>query len=438
MSEVICDRCAKQFKARGLKLHQRHCRSIMSSSPQVLKNLTYKFVIINDDVFNNILSFLGNQSLSKLQCATGDKYPNCNPDIIKYCCKHCENDNPAILEEVCTDCHSKMNGYKRLITKTEAKELYGIKDFDGISYEARKHYFLFNRRELDEHMIKLFKSKYLWLESIYKKDHKRLARIKEEERKATDRSNFIKSLSIEFDRYINKCNIVCVSSNKTLQQQYNRFLILRDALKKFNLSIRSDSSLCQEYIFNNSGCVSDIVETMEEMNFLFNHTKYSSQVKKEINQYKKDQVEFGEWIPREEYDSNIQSCRDNVKMKICIEHLIANSDVVLPIAWLRCKIRFNEVVAANINPTNDYASEYIYFDEEDMNYVKLEHDREMRYNAKNKRCQTIIDKCKELNIIYKKIKTQSCVRSYINCNDSSQEEQLYSSCMDYLNNLSKK
>ena len=389
-------------------------------------------LLLNENVFDHILTFLGNQSLVKLQSITGDKYPNVKPLLAQLCCSNCENDNPAIANSVCTNCHSKQSGYKPLVTKTEAKEMYGIRDFDGISYEARRHYFLYKRKDLDIHMISLFSSKDMWLESIFKKNQKRLGRIKAKEEKEREMTTFRKSLSTEFNRYIESVSVI-TTSKAIIQQQSDRFNTLYNALNNRNLKIRNDSVVCQDYVIRSNGYLSDIVDTMEEMDFLFKHTNYSSQVTTEIRDFKEFQSAMG-WIPREEYNYHIELCKDVAKMKICIEYL-SKPHSHLPVKWLSCKDRYEQVIDAGIDPKKDYASEFIYSDSEDIEDVLKEHTRDMMQNAKGMRCQKIVKICQELNLKYKKIKSHKQILSYVNCTDPNVEDKLYESGKEYLHTL---
>jgi hypothetical protein len=54
---------------------------------------------------------------------------------------------------------------------------------------------------------------------------------------------------------------------------------LESALISEGLDLRDDSRLCQAYIMNDEGDIKDIVQTMKEMKFFFDHTKYSSFVR---------------------------------------------------------------------------------------------------------------------------------------------------------------
>ncbi len=58
MSFCTCERCDREFKTRGLILHQRKCLSQMEILPVSLPRSDYKFCIINSDVFPISCRFL--------------------------------------------------------------------------------------------------------------------------------------------------------------------------------------------------------------------------------------------------------------------------------------------------------------------------------------------------------------------------------------------
>lgn len=63
--------------------------------------------------------------------------------------------------------------------------------------------------------------------------------------------------------------------NTIKNNKNNRIKVLTDALEKRGLSLRSDSRLCSQYILNGGSLsLEKVVDTMEEMNFYYNHTRY--------------------------------------------------------------------------------------------------------------------------------------------------------------------
>lgn len=97
-----------------------------------MASCAYSFVILNDKIFEHILSFLSNQTLTKLQGITGDNYPNCEPAIARFCCR-CENNKPAIFYNLCRECESKHKSYNPNTTAAMARMVYGVQDFSTLS-----------------------------------------------------------------------------------------------------------------------------------------------------------------------------------------------------------------------------------------------------------------------------------------------------------------
>lgn len=59
-----------------------------------------------------------------------------------------------------------------------------------------------------------------------------------------------------------------------LRECWQRLVHLRSALAQKGLALRQDSRLCSSFIDYNNGDLDEIVSTMEEMNFYFEHTNY--------------------------------------------------------------------------------------------------------------------------------------------------------------------
>ena len=202
--------------------------------------------------------------------------------------------------------------------------------------------------------------------------------------------DLIKSMSIGFYAYLNNFISILQLIQLTdieLQYTYDRYINLSNALKEKKLSLRYDSYLCSEYIVMDNGHIPDIANDMEEMSFLFNHTNYKSLSNKLINDSKKNQYEFNGCISKD-------ICRTTAKMQICITYL-SNSTYSgtetkgfntdhesLPIKWIMCKPRFDEVISAQIDPYIEYASEYIYFNDTDMNSVVHKHHKQVNFHLK--------------------------------------------------------
>ncbi|KAF1784763.1 hypothetical protein GQ600_12813 [Phytophthora cactorum] len=96
ITNKLCEYCDKQFTTRGIPLHQKKCvKKQAHDKAEAKKTRSYNFCILNEAIYEEILSFLNNQTLTKMQMITGDRYQQCEPVLARYCCK-CENDNPVI------------------------------------------------------------------------------------------------------------------------------------------------------------------------------------------------------------------------------------------------------------------------------------------------------------------------------------------------------
>ncbi|ETL40988.1 hypothetical protein L916_07940, partial [Phytophthora nicotianae] len=122
----VCEYCDKQFTTRGLSLHQKKCAEKQAhDKAEAKKTRSFKFCIVNEAIFEEILSFLSNQTLTKMQMITGDHYQECEPELSRYCCK-CENDNPIIRRSLCLKCFSNSGYYfNGRTSKQWAKKIYG-------------------------------------------------------------------------------------------------------------------------------------------------------------------------------------------------------------------------------------------------------------------------------------------------------------------------
>ena len=285
----------------------------------------------------------------KLQNITGDRYIQCDPSLAPYCCMACEDDNPAIENRLCRQCYSQG---KPLITKTEARELYKIKDFSSIPCDVRKFYILYSREDLEKHMLAVHGSKIEWLKAIAEREERRKKRNENANKRLEETNAFIQTLSQDFQEYIRFYNV----GKKSIEAVYSRYIALRDGLLTKNLNIRLDSRLCQMFIIHEIGIVDEIVETMEEMTFLYNNTDYSRRSSSNIAIFREMQSEY---LPREEYNRCIQACYEDAKEEICIEYL-QKVGYILPSKWEACRPRFNQVIANGIDPTDYDASSYIY------------------------------------------------------------------------------
>jgi hypothetical protein len=356
---VECEFCHQPFKPRGLKIHQSRCKAKVTKRepPPPHQQLSqhdpdqheqqepkYRFRIGDEHVFDHLLSFLSNQSQTKLQLVTGDRYTSCEPLLSRYCCA-CEEDNPALFDGLCSACATAKRNYKPLITKTEAKTQYGLKDLTGVPCDVRRKYTLYARADLDRHAVTTFGSRRAWLRSLAQHDSrvKKLAATKKQKR--DEHEAFLQTLSPAFATYAKFVDLKAKPKSE-LEVCSERFDELVDALKQRDLELRTDSHLCKLYIASGVGIVGRIVDTMEEMAFLFKHTEYLGRCSDSIEEMHED---LDDWYPREEYDDMIQSCREEVKAVLCVEYLLDSMGLTLPRKWEKCRDRLDFLKAAGKN-----------------------------------------------------------------------------------------
>ncbi|KAG2824941.1 hypothetical protein PC129_g7781 [Phytophthora cactorum] len=83
-STAVCEYCDKEFTTRGISLHLKKCPAKQAHDKAAAKKTrSYKFSILNEAVHEEILSFLGNQTLTKMQMITGDRYQQYEPALAR-------------------------------------------------------------------------------------------------------------------------------------------------------------------------------------------------------------------------------------------------------------------------------------------------------------------------------------------------------------------
>lgn len=204
----------------------------------------YAFCLLNEELFDHMLSFLGNQTLVKLQSITGDRYPNSRPELAKLCCP-CENDNLAILAGLCTPCEKEKSPlFKQHMTLSDARALYGINNW-GIPY-YREDEFEVDRDDADDHMLKRCGSKMQWLELIAKLDIPRRKLVAKRIQNRAEYEAVLRSLPLKCRRYTHRpdheLNVA------VLKERGERYSVLTEALQARGLQLRDDSQLSRLYI----------------------------------------------------------------------------------------------------------------------------------------------------------------------------------------------
>ncbi|KAG2778497.1 hypothetical protein PC129_g7779 [Phytophthora cactorum] len=221
---------------------------------------SYKFSILNEAVHEEILSFLSNQTLTKMQMITGDRYQQCEPELARYCCK-CENDNPVIIAGLCRQCASTEYRWFRRVGRMDKRvilEKYGMpkKDFIFFSCACNQQY---DRIELENFMIKTCGSKMEWVRCLAKRDMRKKKARATRKRNEEEADAFLKSLAPGFASYGRAVGIKKMDKD-LLRQCSERFVALTSKLQERGLILRSRSTLCSAFITVGVGRIEDVVD----------------------------------------------------------------------------------------------------------------------------------------------------------------------------------
>lgn len=360
--EAKCAFCRKTFKVRGLARHHKHCDDKPKHPLTAPQN--YRFCLPNEQLFEYILSFLGNQTLTKLQGVTGDYYANCRQDLARLCCS-CENDNLALIEGMCMECEAVKNPlFQEFVSANDAKDLYGIKRFTGIPRQdgrsgrlyASNNRKIFARADLEKHVLETFGSKMKWLKAVAIKDKEDRGRRKIVAKRIHAQA--------ECDVVLRTLPKACVTylegesalDAAALKVQAERFLALSAALKSRGLKLRVDSNLCRRFVMDGAGKADEIVDTMEEMDFLFDLTDYTSRCKRNIGSeslsvFGISADAFGFYGSfDDDYYGGKQLSREVTKMELCIEYLQHGRGFTLPRKWEACRERYDYTESVGAMP----------------------------------------------------------------------------------------
>ncbi|KAK1931198.1 hypothetical protein P3T76_013387 [Phytophthora citrophthora] len=321
---------------------EKLCQRGVAADPSRIRHIGpfEHLYIVNEDVFELVLSFLSNQTLTKLHSITGDFYPNCEPDLAPFCCA-CDNDNPKVFNGVCRHCQSKMDGYTLFVEKEVATTVYGLKIRDlavvpAYPYNGHQDAILYHRVDLENYLITKFGSKLGWLRDIARRNEVERTIEGMQQQDQEERKVFVESLAPGFAVYAVLINMQ--ETNKSLLwQSSQRFTALLTALKSRGLQLRPGSKLCEQFIVGGNGDIASIVDTMEEMRFLNGCTDYTRRCQRKI-----------------------ESTQDEVKMELCISYLDNPKGFKLPRKWENCRSRFEEVQRTGGVPQRELR--YIYSD----------------------------------------------------------------------------
>lgn len=329
-----------------------------------------RFCILNDQLFEHILSFLGNQTLVKLQGITGDVYPTCEQALAELCCS-CENDEPAIVAGLCSRCEEERNPFfRKLIGLVEARLLYGH-NLSDVPRRSGGEGHVVARVDAEAFMLKECGSKIEWLKVIARQDQddRKLAARKIQNQ--TDYEVLVRSLPRECAAYVitpgRTYNVVA------LKERAGRYTVISAALEARGLKLREDSQLCRQYIMKGTGNADDIVDTMEEAGFLQNHTDYWKRCSAKRDCFKgflsyrgglgwgdeSDESTFGTlgeadcgayFLADASTKEQHQHIRENTTKELCVEFLQDSRGLILPRIWEACRKRYNFVLSVGANP----------------------------------------------------------------------------------------
>ncbi|KAG7376996.1 hypothetical protein PHYPSEUDO_012351 [Phytophthora pseudosyringae] len=251
-----CRYCRKVFTTRGFPNHVNKCKA---------KPRRFKFCILNETLFEHILSFLTNQTLTKLQVITGEKYAICEPKLAAYCCK-CENDNLVIFHGLCRECESGLESYSTHITLTDAGEKYGEWALYNIPWEVRTtdgHVDTwYDRVRLEEHMIDSHGSKLKWVKNFVRVNTRMKKLRATLKRKKVELDAFFETLAPGFPYFLKAANFR--KTDKTILGQCNeRFAALTNALKERGVEGWWDSRVCRDFVITGDGDIDDVVGIVE-------------------------------------------------------------------------------------------------------------------------------------------------------------------------------
>lgn len=318
--------------------------------------------ILNENVFEHILSFLSNQALTKLQAATGDCYPKCEPYLAQYCCD-CGNDNPKMLYNVCRECESKWEKYLPFVDTEAATSVYGFKirelaDCPRYPSSRRQDTTLYSRVDLEEYLIRMYGSKIGWVREIARRDKvdKMIEAMEQQER--DEREIFMEALAPGFPIYAALIDLE-ETNQSLLWQCGQRFTALAAALNARGLQLRTGPKLCERFVAVGDEDISHVVDTMEEMGFLDSCTDYLRRSQRKIDNIQNDRPDDNSRCDLTD-NERMQECREEAKKELCLAYLKNHRGLKLPRKWERCRARFEEVQWTGGTP--QYKVDYIYND----------------------------------------------------------------------------
>jgi hypothetical protein len=227
------------------------------------------------------------------------------------------------------------------------------KDHDGVPADIQPKYTLYTLTDLDACMVSIHQTKARWLKHIA------MIGIKKQRREETAEQKE-RQLQLAIDSYLSTCSksFQTYFSAKlkdldlfSIKSCYTRFVILETELVKYGLSIRTDSSLYETHIRHGRESVYDVIQTMEEIKFLFANTNYRQLCNGHIDQFKEQERAYKRYVPM---DAN---------MLACLEYLAEPTTRGLSAKWRQCRTRYEEAKRLAWDMSCDHVVSYIYDNE---------------------------------------------------------------------------
>ncbi|TDH71757.1 hypothetical protein CCR75_006870 [Bremia lactucae] len=237
---VPCENCNKLFTTRGISRHQKTCISKVVGNHKKAEK-TYRFCILNEEIYEEFLSFLGNQTLTKLQMATGDHYQQCEPELAEYCCQ-CENDNPIAKRNLCRQCLLS-KGYSEIVHPKTARRQYG---FTG---------------EHLQHCTGIVYAASFWVKNGLAQ--RQIAKL-DNRRKQTQRTRIAyEQVGQEFATFMKKTKLINRDEDD-LNECRERYFTLKAKVKEHGLPFQPTAFSCKIYINDGIGSFEEVIQSVAD------------------------------------------------------------------------------------------------------------------------------------------------------------------------------
>ncbi|KAG7384167.1 hypothetical protein PHYBOEH_009641 [Phytophthora boehmeriae] len=181
-------------------------------------------------------------------------------------------------------------------------------------------------------MLKKYGSKTKWLRSIAKRDASGKKQADLDRQRRVARQVSLKAEPSAFRSYL--LGIRSTESDETaLKRCSERFVPLEAALVERGVPDRG-CNVRDKFIMRGVGTVDDVVDTLEEMKFLFNC------------------VEYRQVSPGFNFNTRkMNEAQKEQRMKLCVNYLADNKGRDIPRKWEQCRPRFDLVVSVGASPT---------------------------------------------------------------------------------------